>query len=268
MKLKILSMSGQGKGEIELPEQFSETVRDDLIKRAVLALQSKRRQRYGAKPEAGKRHAVEISRRRRDYKGSYGKGISRVPRKVLSRSGSQFNWEGAFAPGTKGGRRAHPPKSSKILEESINKKENRKAIRSALSATVDKDIVKERGHKVPDNYPFVIESKFEELKQTKELKSVLSKLKLDEELERSSKKKVRAGKGKMRGRKYAKRKGPLFVVSKPCSLIKACKNIPGIDVTNVVSLNAEKLAPGCAPGRLTIWTEDAVKVIKEKKLFK
>ena len=47
-----------------------------------------------------------------------------------------MNWVGAFAPGTVGGRRAHPPKSEKIWSKKINKKENAKAIRSAISATL------------------------------------------------------------------------------------------------------------------------------------
>jgi large subunit ribosomal protein L4e len=268
MKLQIMNVSGQKVGEQELPDQFKEPLRKDLIKKAVLSLQTKRRNPYGAKPRAGKRHATEISRRRRDYKGSYGRGISRVPRKTLSRSGTQFNWEGALAPGTRGGRRAHPPKSSKVIVEKINKKENRKAIRSAIAASVAKKTVEARGHKVPEGYPFIVEDKFESLKRTKEVKSALEKLKLEKELERCSKVKIRAGIGKMRNRRYIVKKGPLLVVSKPCSLIKACSNILGLEIVNVNSLNAEHLAPGCDPGRLTLWTQSAVKELSEKNMFK
>ncbi len=114
MKLKIISIKKAEAGERELPAQFKGLVRPDLIKRAVLSLQSNKRQAYGASPEAGKRHSAELSRRRRKYRGSYGHGISRVPRKILSRSGLRFNWAGAVAPGTVGGRRAHPPKTEKI----------------------------------------------------------------------------------------------------------------------------------------------------------
>ena len=268
MKLPVLSITGQKIGEQELPEQFHEPVREDLIQRAVLALQTKRRNRYGAKPTAGKRQVTEISRRRRKYKTSYGRGISRVPRKILSRSGTQFNWEAAFAPGTRKGRRAHPPKSEKNLVERINRKENKKAIRSAISASVIKNLVNERGHKVPDAYPFIIEDKLESLKKTAEVKAALEKLNLNDELNRCSKIKIRAGKGKMRNRKYVRKKGPLIVVSKPCSVVKACSNMPGIDVTNIQSLNAEHLAPGCSPGRLTIWTQSAINELKEKNMFK
>jgi large subunit ribosomal protein L4e len=268
MKLSILSIAGQKVGEHELPAQFSEQLRRDLIQRSVLALQTRRMNRYGAKPTAGKRVVTELSRRRRKYKSSYGKGISRVPRKVLSRSGAHFNWEGAFAPGTRKGRRAHPPKSGKNLIEKINRKENKKAIRSAIAASILKDIVEKRGHKTPGNYPFIVEDKIEAIKKTKEIKTVLEKLKLNEELERCSIVKIRAGRGTMRNRKYVRKKGPLIVVSKKCSLQKACSNITGLDVVNVVSLNTEHLAPGSEPGRLTVWTLGAVKELEEKKLFR
>ena len=69
MKLNILDASKNKTGEINLPMQFDEEVRLDLISRAVLALQSNRRQAYGAMPEAGKRYSSTLSKRRRRYKG-------------------------------------------------------------------------------------------------------------------------------------------------------------------------------------------------------
>ncbi len=63
--MKIISPKKETAGEKELPSQFKEAVRIDLIKRAVLTLQSNARQKYGAKPEAGQRHSAELSRRRR-----------------------------------------------------------------------------------------------------------------------------------------------------------------------------------------------------------
>src|SRR3989338_11129595 len=141
MKLKVISPEGKEDGSVTLPTQFSEEVRSDLIKRAVLAIQSHNRQPYGASPEAGKRASAKLSRRRRNYRGSYGLGISRVPRKIFSRRGTRMNWQGAFAPGTVGGRRAHPPKAEKIWWQNINKKERKMAIRSAMAATINKEAV-------------------------------------------------------------------------------------------------------------------------------
>jgi len=267
MELKILDLENNEKGEIKLPEQFEEVVRPDLIKRAVLAIMSHKRQAYGASPRAGKRASAKISRRRHDYRTSYGFGISRVPRKILSRRGTRMNWQGAIAPGTVGGRRSHPPKAEKIWWQKINKKERKRAIRSAIAATVDKDLVVKRGHKITGNYPLVIDSAIESVDKTKKAKDVLMRLGLDKELIRCGQKKIRAGKGKMRGRKYKKKKGPLIVVSKDCNLAKSAGNIPGIDICEVKNINAELLAPGAVPGRLTLWSKEAVELLEKERLF-
>lgn len=267
MEVAVYDNSNKKIGNIELPKQFRESVRQDLISRAVIAMRSNKRQPYGTMKEAGKRASVEISKRRRRYRGSYGFGISRSPRKILSRRGARMFWVGAFAPNTVGGRRAHPPKAEKNFSKKINKKERKKAIRAAISATMITNLVKKRGHIVPDSYPFVLDKKFEELSRTKEVVNLLKAIGLEGELERSDKKSVRSGKGKLRGRKYKVKKGPLIVVSKNASIMKAAANVPGVDIVNVRNLNAELLAPGETPGRLTIWTTGAIEVLEKEKLF-
>ncbi|MBI2548935.1 50S ribosomal protein L4 [Candidatus Woesearchaeota archaeon] len=262
-----MSISNTEVGTVSLPQQFEEELRPDLIKRAVLAVQSNRRQRYGAYPEAGMQTSAKLSRRRRDYKGSYGHGISRVPRKIMSHSGTQFNWVGAFAPGTVKGRRAHPPKAEKSWAKYINTKERKKAIRSALAATVMPNVVAERGHHLPEHYPFVVEDKLEDMAKTKEVVAVLASLGFSQELARASQRKVRAGKGTMRGRKYRTKKGLLVVVGKSCPLRNAAKNIPGLDVALVHRLNAELLAPGTACGRVTLYTKSAIEALRKERLY-
>lgn len=267
MKVKIVDQKNAQKSEIELPSQFGEDIRPDLIKRAVETIQANRRQQYGAKPGAGMRASAEISRRRHNFKGAYGYGISRVPRKIMSARGTRFNWVGAVAPGTVGGRRAHAPKSSKVWTKKMNVKERRKAIRSAMAATIVKAIVEQRGHKVPSTYPFILDSSFEKLSKTSEVFNTLSTLGLKEEFERTSEKKIRAGKGKLRGRKYKSKVGPLIVVSCPCELQKSARNIPGVDVVVVSRVNAELLAPGTDYGRLTLWTQGAIETVAKNNLF-
>ena len=264
MKLSILTQDNKNSGSVNLPPQFEETVRPDIIQRAQEALASSQRQPYGASPEAGKRSVSWISKQRRAYKGCYGHGISRVPRKILSRSGTRFNWVGAFAPGCVGGRRAHPPKPWKIWERKINKKENRMAIRSALAATVNKDLVKNRGHALPEAYPFVVSTDFEKITKAKNLLQALTALGLEQELVRCAVKYIRAGKGNGRGRRYKHRKGPLVVISAPAPLQRV--NLPGIDVVRVEELNAHILAPG-APGRLTLYTEAAIERLRSERWF-
>ncbi len=267
MDLTIRSPTNAEEGKKRLPAQFSEPVRPDLIKRAVEAIRSHDRQPYSSDPRAGKKASAKLSRRRRKYRGGYGHGMSRVPRKILSRNGTQMYWVAAFAPGTVGGRRAHPPVASKDWEQKINDKERKKAIRSALAASVDKKLVLEHGHAVPKEYPFIISNAFEALTKTKEVSEAMTKLGLEQELLRSERKKIRSGKGKVRGRKYRTAAGPLIVVSGDCKLIKSAKNIGGFDVVDVTKLNAALLAPGAVPGRLTLFTVNAVEKIAKEKLF-
>ncbi len=268
MKLPIIDAKKAKKGDLELPKQFSEPVRRDLIQRAVFSLQAAARQPYGADPDAGMRVSAKLSRRRRNYRGSYGQGISRVPRKVLNRRGIRMYYVGALAPGTVGGRRAHPPKAEKVWAQKINKRENRKAIRSALAAVMDKTVVAQRGHKLPAEYPFILDNSFESIAKTKDAIGALLGLGFADELARAETKTVRAGKAKMRGRKTKRATSLLLVVGdEGAKLAVSAANIPGVTIVPVRSLNAELLAPGTHPGRATLFTEQAMTILKEESLF-
>jgi large subunit ribosomal protein L4e len=267
MELKILSAENKESGKKKLPKQFDEEIRPDLVKKAFEAVEAGQRQPYGANPRAGKRASAKLSRKRNDYRGAYGHGISRVPRKIMTRRGTRFNWVGAVAPGTVGGRRAHAPKAEKDWTKKINKKERRKAIRSAMAATLNLEIVKAKGHKAPESYPFIIDSKIEEASKAKDAKKILEAVGLKEELARVSKRTIRAGRGKSRGRKYKTKTGPLLVVSSDCGLSKSGSSIPGVEVVNVKKINAQILAPGAKPGRLALFTEKAIDVMEKENLF-
>jgi large subunit ribosomal protein L4e len=262
MKADIFDLSGKAVSKVDLPMQFEEEYRPDLIKKIFLVIQGNKRQAYGASETAGKQYSAKISKRRRNYRGSYGHGISRVPRKVMWRRGMQFGWVGAIAPGTVGGRKAHPPKASKIWKKDLNKKERRKAIRSAIAATALKESFE---REVDKNLPLVVVKGIEDLDKTKKIKEALVKLGLESELSRSKEKIIRPGKGTRRGRKYKKKKGILFVVSKDCKLMRSAVNL-NCDVVEVNNLNVETLMPGLKL-RLVVWSEDAVKRLKDEKLF-
>ena len=248
-----------------LPTQFDERVRPDIVKRAVLSIQSKNRQPYGADPEAGLKHVTRLNQRNNAFRGQKGKGMSRVPRKALLARGEQFYWVGAESPNTVGGRRAHPPKAEKDFSEDINNKERRKAIRSAISATTDESLVSEK-HDYEGDLPLKT-SDISDIEKTQELKSELEDLGLGDELERVSEKKVRAGKGGNRGRKYVRKVGPLVVVAEDNGIEQAASNLQGVDVSKVDQLNAEKLAPGAKPGRLVVWSEKALEKLEDEELF-
>ena len=265
--IPVMDKEAKKTGDIALPNQFSEAYRPDLIRRSVLSLQSRARQAYGADPKAGLRHSSKLSKRRRKYRGCYGFGISRVNRKIHTRRGTRFFWVGTFSPQTRGGRRSHAPKAYKNFEQKINVKENRKAIRSAISAGIDSNVVAERVHVVPTQFPFTLDSSLESLSKTADVQKALDTLGLKEELIRAAVKKVRPGRGKTRGRKYKRAKGPLIVVSKECPLMKAAANVAGVDVAICNALNAELLAPGADAGRLTLWTKAAIEKMTTENIF-
>lgn len=267
--MNLLDLSGTATSKINLPKQFTEEYRPDLIKRAVLALQTHSLQSHGTKVGAGTRHSAYLSKRRHEFRSTYGRGQSRTPAKTMAHAGAHFTLQGANAPQTKGGRETHPPRTEKIITEKINDKERKKAIRSAIAATTMKELVELRNHQIlhVKELPIIIKDEFEKISKTAEAVKVLEALGLTAELERAKEKKVRAGHGKMRGRVYKKKTGPLIVISKKSELFNAAKNIPGVDVVEVKKLNVELLAPGTHAGRLTIWTHAALKEMEEKKLF-
>lgn len=247
----VYSLEGKPIEEIELPPIFEEEFRPDLIRRAVIAAQSARLQPKGADVMAGKRTSAET--------WGKGRGVARVRRVKGSRYAAAGR--GAFAPFTVGGRRAHPPKVMKIIRERINRKERRLAIRSAVAATKDKRLVSSRGHAVAGvpEFPLVVSDALEELKKTSETRKVLEKLGAWSDIKRVIKsRRVRAGRGKMRGRRYRQAVGPLVVVGQNRGIKQGAGNIPGLEVVTVNNLSTERLAPGGLPGRLTIWTKSAV----------
>ena len=176
-------------------------------------------------------------------------------------------WVGAVSPNTVGGRRAHPPKANTIRDHKINVKERRKAIRSCIAATIQGPWVKGRGHRVPVDYPFIINDSLEKMNKTKDVLAALHDIGFETELERTAEKTIRAGKGTRRGRKYKSKVGPLIVVTEQSPIAISGKNILGVDVVLVKSLNANILAPGAVPGRLTIWTKAAIEQLQKDKLF-
>ncbi len=244
---EIFDLQGKATGKITLPPVFQTPIRPDVIKRAVLAIQSNRLQPQGRDPMAGKRTTAES-------RGT-GMGIARVPR--IKGGGGRA----AFAPSTVGGRQPHPPKAEKIIVKSIPKKEAKLALTSAIAATAQKDVVVKRGHKVEDivQIPLIVDDAIEGLTKAKEVEEAFSSLGLNADLNRvKNSRKVRAGKGKRRGRKMKQAVGPLIVVVDGESLASAASNLPGVQVTTISNLNTEMLAPGTHPGRLTVWTNGAI----------
>jgi large subunit ribosomal protein L4e len=244
--IPVMSIEGKpSEHEVPMPEWFSEVrFRPDVIKRAVVAIQANRRQKYGTDPMAGMKHSV-------DWSGK-GQGVSRTPRLRGGMTGAQ-------APNTVGGRRAHPPKAERDFTLKINRKELKLAKLSAMRAVADPNIVHARGHKFSEHtfIPIVVDDKIEEVKKAKDLIPILKSLGVYADIIRADKgTHVRAGRGKSRGRRHRTPNSILFLV-KASEGLSGAKNLAGASVKPVALVNVEDLAPGGHPGRLVIFSKSA-----------
>ena len=257
IKIPILDASGKKTGDVEVASLGY--IRDDIFKKATQVENSWGRQGYGADPQAGKKQVIHMSRRRRKSRTSYGRSMSRIPRKVMWSRGTQFSFKGAFAAMTVGGRKAHAPSGDKNWIKQMNNKEWQKALETGFMASLDSQRVAALGQRVPKTYPFVLDDSVEtSIMKTKDAKEMCLKLGLGDEIERTSVVKIRAGKGTMRNRRYTVKRGPLFVVSNmDAPLLKAIRNIKGFEVITPEFLMVQDFAMAEKPGRMVIFTKSA-----------
>lgn len=247
---KLFDLKGTSVGKVKVPKVFSTPLRPDVIKRAVVTIQTHRLQPQGRDPMAGKRTTAESL--------GVGLGIARVPRQSKSHGGGGSR--ARFAPGMVSGRAAFPPRVEKKIRKKLPRKEMKLALRSAIAATGSKEVVAIRGHVVEDipDFPLVVTDEIQKLKKAKEVEEALTALGVLSDIYRvKESRKIRAGKGKMRGRKMKQAVGPLLVIDKNDGIVEAARNLPGIEVATINDLNVESLAPGTHPGRLTIWANSA-----------
>ncbi|MEK6970062.1 MAG: 50S ribosomal protein L4, partial [archaeon] len=223
-------------------------------------------QPFGVKPGAGRNNTAEyigVRGNPNPYK-TINVGHARLPR-LRNRRGILYG-KVAAVPQARGGPIAHGPKVDQKVIEHINVKERKKAIASAIAASVNASLVKGRGHVFDDQlFPIIVDHSVEKLSKTTEIIRTLTALHVEGDVAKAkAKKTTRAGKNKNRGKRYRQKKSILIVTNGTQPLYRAARNLPGVDVVQVQSLNAEHLAPGALAGRLTIWTEGAVETLAKK----
>jgi len=244
---------------VALPAVCTAPIRLDIVQFVHDQISKNTRQAHGVFVHAGMQHSAE----------SWGPGraVARVPR--VSGSGTNRAAQGAFANSCRKGRMFAPLKTWRRWHRKINIKQRRHAIVSALAASALTPLVLARGHRISNipNLPLVVDDKIEGTEKTKDAVAFLKKFGAYDDVERvANTKTVRAGKGKLRNRRFRLRRGPLFIYSNEnAGIIKAVRNIPGVEVSNVNRLNLRQLAPGGHLGRFIIWTESAFKALD--KLF-
>ncbi len=250
-EVPIYDAKGEVVGKVKLPPLFGFPLRKDIIRRAFHSAHTARIQPKGRDPLAGKRRCGES--------WGIGYGVARVPR--------LDNGRAVFAPMTRGGRVTFPPTTMKRIHEEVNKKERIIAIISALAAAANPELVRARGHRFTTKHvPVVFKDDFLEISTTREIREVLKKVGVwDDVVRAQTKTRIRAGKGKMRGRRYVEPKSFLALLpSAEVPVFKALRNLPGVDIATPNLLSILHLAPGGMPGRLLVTTESALKLINEK----
>lgn len=159
-----------------------------------------------------------------------------------------------------------PTKTWRKWHVKVNQNQRRFAVVSALAASALPSLVLARGHRIEqvEEVPLVVGSDVESLKKTKEAVAVLKAVNAYADVVKvSNSRKIRAGKGKMRNRRHRQRRGPLVVYNKDDGIVKAFRNLPGVEIVSVHRLNLLQLAPGGHIGRFIIWTESAFAALDE-----
>jgi len=243
-------------GSVAMPVVLTTPLRPDLVRSVHTGVSKNKRQAYAVYAKAGYETAAES--------WGTGRAVARVPR--VPGGGTHRSGQGAFGNMCRGGGMFCPTKTWRRWHRRVNVKEKRHAVVSALAASTLPPLVMAHGHRIGDvsELPLVVSDGAEGVDKTKDVLAMLAKLGCAEELKKvSDSKKVRAGQGKARNRRYVMRRGPLVVYNEDNGIVRACRNIPGVETASVDSLNLLTVAPGGNFGRFIIWTEGAFKKLND-----
>lgn len=241
--------------QVDMPAVFSVPIRSDLIRFVHKNVALNKRQPYAVSPTAGKNYSAES-------RGT-GRAIARVPR--IKGSGTRRAGQAAFANFARGGHLAHPTSVLRRWQRKTNLNLRRLVTAMGIAATGIAPIVESRGHRISQlkSIPLIVhQDDLKAIKKTKDAKNFIISLGLQEELEKTKKTYIRAGKGKLRNRRYQHRKGPLIVYDEDFDK-KPFRNIQGVEMEKVDNISVLDLCPGGHPGRLIIWTKDAFEKLSD-----
>jgi len=237
---------------VTLPAVFVAPIRSDIVQDVHTRMAKNKRQPYAVSKFAGHQSSAES--------WGTGRAVARIPR--VPGGGTHRAGQGAFGNMCRKGRMFAPTKIWRRWHRKINVNEKRYALVSSLAATAIPALVMARGHRVDNipEIPFVVDNKsIDNVDKTSRAVALLKSLHAFDDVEKAKDSHaVRAGKGKMRNRRYTQRRGPLVIYLQENSpMTKAFRNLPGVDLCNVNRLNLLQLAPGGHLGRFVIWAKDA-----------
>jgi large subunit ribosomal protein L4e len=252
--VSVYSTSGEKQGETALPAVLEAPLRPDIVQFVHTNMNKNKRQAYAVSIRAGKQ-AVASS-------WGTGRAVARIPR--VSGGGTSRSGQGAFGNMCRGGRMFAPTKTWRKWHHKSNIAQKRYAVASALAASAVPALVMARGHKIDEvpEVPLVLDNSVESTKKTSAAKDILASVgALDDVNKAGASKKIRAGKGKMRNRRYVMRRGPLIIYKANDGVEQAFRNLPGVELCCVDRLNLLQLAPGGHMGRFCVWSQAALEAL-------
>jgi large subunit ribosomal protein L4e len=248
--ISVYSAEGEVSKSVKLPGVFQAPIRPDVVHFVHTNVSKNKRQPYCVNKYAGKMPSA----------ASWGTGraVSRIPR--VQGGGTHRSGQGAFGNMCRGGRMFSPTKQWRRWHRKVNLTQRRYAVASGLAASAVPALVMARGHRIEqlNEVPLVLANSVEKLTKTRDAVALLKKFGAYDDVEKViSSKTLRAGKGKMRNRRFVQRRGPLVVYDTDNGITRAFRNIPGVELADVNSLNLLQLAPGGHLGRFCVWTQGA-----------
>lgn len=247
----VFSLSGDKAGETTLPVIMTAPLRPDLVQFVHTNMNKNHRQAYAVNIRAGKQ-IVATS-------WGTGRAVARIPR--VGGGGTSRSGQGAYGNMCRGGRMFAPTKTWRRWNRKSNVSQKRYAVASALAASAVPSLVMARGHLIDNvpEIPLVMETAIEATKKTSVAKDILSQVGALDDVEKAgASKQIRAGKGKMRNRRYTLRRGPLVIYKSNDGVEQAFRNLPGVELCCVDRLNLLQLAPGGHMGRFCVWSQAAL----------
>merc|ERR1711941_47779 len=228
-------------------------IRSDVVQFVHTNLNKNRRQAYAVSVKAGHQTSAES--------WGTGRAVARIPR--VAGGGTHRAGQAAFGNMCRGGRMFAPTKVWRRWHRRVNLNQKRMAVCSALAASALPSLVMARGHSI-DNVPevplVIANEAVSGLEKTSAAVKLLKAVSAYDDVQKSKdSRRIRAGKGKRRNRRYVQHVGPLVVYDESGPLTQAFRNLPGVELCQVSRLNLLRLAPGGHLGRFIIWTEGAFK---------
>ena len=235
---------------MKLPTVLVAPIRADVVHFVHTNMRKNSRQAYSVNVGAGHQHSAES--------WGTGRAVSRIPR--VSGSGTHRAGQAAFGNMCRKGRMFAPTKTWRKWHRKVNVNQRRYATVSALAASALPALVLARGHRVMEveELPLVVSNDVEKLTKTSKAVDLLKAVGAYADVEKAkASRQVRTGRGKLRGRRHTMRRGPLIVYNEDNGIVRAFRNIPGVDLAQVDRLNLLQLAPGGHVGRFIIWSQAA-----------